>query len=174
MVHRLFGRRPRHRNNGYEGAAFGFGAVLDATVDECEQRMILADSNILARVPLGAALAHDNVAGKTMLAAKKLDAQALAGRVAPVARRSARFFVCHLGLLVLSMVELSFVTKSSLNWRSRFGRGRSVGFRCLGLGRGFRLPLALGFCVLRRLLAVGQNLGDADQREFRPKASLSA
>src|SRR3984893_6914502 len=104
MVHRLFGRSLRHRNNGYASAYFWFGAVLDATVDECEQRMILADSNILARVPLGAALAHDNVAGKTMLAAKKLDAQALAGRVAAAARRSARPFVCHLGLLVRSRV----------------------------------------------------------------------
>src|SRR6516165_2543923 len=104
MVHRLFGRGLRHRYNGYEGAAFGFGVVLDATVDQCEQRMILADADIVPRMPLGAALAHDNVAGKTALAAKKLHAQALTGRVAPVARRSARLFVCHLGLLVRSRV----------------------------------------------------------------------
>src|SRR6516165_3514332 len=79
MVHRLLGRSLRHRYNRYEGAAFGFGVVLDATVDQCEQRMILADADILSRMPLGAALAHDNVAGKTALAAKKLHAQAVAG-----------------------------------------------------------------------------------------------
>ena len=69
MVHRLFGRSLRHRNNGYEGAAFSFRAVFDPTFDQCKKRMIFADADVIARVPLGAALAHDNVAGETMLAA---------------------------------------------------------------------------------------------------------
>ena len=34
MVHRLLGRSLRHRYNRYEGAAFGFGVVLDATIDK--------------------------------------------------------------------------------------------------------------------------------------------
>src|SRR5262245_37969725 len=96
----LLGRGLRHRNNGYDGAAFGFGAVFDASFDQCKKRMVLADADVLAGVPLGAALAHDDVAGKTMLTAETLHAQALASRVAPVARRSACLLVSHLGLLV--------------------------------------------------------------------------
>ena len=39
--------------------------------------MILADTHVITGMPLGAALAHDNVAGQTGLAAKQLDAEAL-------------------------------------------------------------------------------------------------
>jgi hypothetical protein len=46
-------------------------------------------------VPFGAALAHDNIAGHAGFAAKQLYAEALTAGVAPVARRSACFFVCH-------------------------------------------------------------------------------
>jgi hypothetical protein len=56
-------------------------------------------------MPLGAALAHNDVAGDALLAAKQLYAEALTARVAPVARRSAGFFVCH-GLLRNSRLSL--------------------------------------------------------------------
>jgi hypothetical protein len=79
--------------------AFSFRAVFDPTFDHGKERMVLADADVLARVPLSAALAHDNVAGETALAAEKLHAQALASRVAPIARRSACLLVSHLGLL---------------------------------------------------------------------------
>ena len=59
---------------------------VDATIDLGEQGVVLADTDILAGVPLGAALARDNVAGETRLAAKQLDAEALTAGVAPVAR----------------------------------------------------------------------------------------
>src|SRR4051812_29069083 len=74
-VHRLFGRSLRHRKDGYVGAAFGFGIERDATIDLGEEGVVLADSDILAGVPLGAALARDNVAGQTGLPAKQLDAE---------------------------------------------------------------------------------------------------
>src|ERR1700686_5502249 len=45
---------------------------------------------------LGAALAHDDVAGDDDLAAEFLDAQPAPGAVAAVARGAARLFVCHL------------------------------------------------------------------------------
>src|SRR5256885_6189662 len=85
-IHRLFGRSLRHRKNGYVGAAFGFGIERHATSDLGEQGVVLADTDILAGMPLGTALARDNVAGETGLAAKHLHAEALTARVAPVAR----------------------------------------------------------------------------------------
>src|SRR5215467_12014623 len=91
----LLGRSLRHRNNGYEGAVFGFGTVLDAAIDQGEQRMVDANADVLARVPFRAALAHEDVAGETALSAEQLHAQALAGRVTAVTRGSACFLVCH-------------------------------------------------------------------------------
>src|SRR5215213_2365470 len=81
-IHRLFGRSLRHRKDGYVGAAFGFGIERHATIDLGEQGVVLADTDILAGVPLGAALAHDNVAATTGFAAEQLDTQALTARVA--------------------------------------------------------------------------------------------
>jgi hypothetical protein len=46
-------------------------------------------------VPLGTALTHNDIAGHAGFAAKQLYAEALTAGVAPVARRSACFFVCH-------------------------------------------------------------------------------
>src|ERR1041385_7056921 len=76
-VHRLFGRSLRHRKDGYVGAAFGFGIERDATIDLGEEGVVLADPDILAGMPLGAALARDDVAGQTGFAANHLDAEAL-------------------------------------------------------------------------------------------------
>ena len=44
--------------------------ILDATVDHCEQRVIRANADVLAGMPLRAALTHDDVAGETVLAAE--------------------------------------------------------------------------------------------------------
>jgi hypothetical protein len=46
-------------------------------------------------MPRGAALTRKNIAGKHALPAERLDAKALAARVASVARRSACFVVSH-------------------------------------------------------------------------------
>src|SRR5690349_11913110 len=54
----------RHRTNRDEDAAFGFGVELYLSMDECEQRVILADADIGAGVPFGAALARDDIAGQ--------------------------------------------------------------------------------------------------------------
>src|SRR5262249_35422882 len=56
----------------------------------------------------------------------------------------------------------------------RFGLGRSVGIRFRGLGGGLRLALAFRLCLVRRLLAVGQDFGDPDQRELLAGAPLPA
>src|SRR5215831_10396922 len=91
----LLGRSLRHRNDRDEGAVFGFRTVLDASVDQRKQRMVHTYADVLARMPLRAALTHENIAGKAALAAKQLHAKALARRVAAVSRRSACFLVCH-------------------------------------------------------------------------------
>jgi hypothetical protein len=122
MVYRLFGRRLRHRNNRYEGAAFGFGAVCDPTIDQGKKRVIFANADVRPCVPLGTALAHNDIAGKTALAAEKLHTEALASRVAPVARRSACLFVSHLVLLVFAcLAQLcdEIITNLTITLRNR-------------------------------------------------------
>jgi len=48
--------------------------------------VVSAHADVIARVPLSAPLAHDNVSGKRAFAAEQFDTEALASRVAPVAR----------------------------------------------------------------------------------------
>src|SRR5207245_9000407 len=91
----LLGRSLRHRQNRYEHPALGFGTELDATVGQREQGMVLAQAYIGARVPLGAALARDDVAGKHVLAAATLQAEPLTDRVAAVAGCSGCYPVGH-------------------------------------------------------------------------------
>src|SRR5882724_10489345 len=67
----------------------------DDAVGGGEQRMVATDSNILASIHLGAALADQDVARQDLLAAVALHAQALAVGIAAVARRAACFLVCH-------------------------------------------------------------------------------
>jgi len=91
VIHRLFGRC-FHRDDRYKGATLRFRPVRNTAVDQGKQRVIAADADVLTHVPLRAALTHDDPAGENALAAKQLDAEALASGVAPVARRTACFF----------------------------------------------------------------------------------
>jgi hypothetical protein len=59
---------------------------VDATIGQREERVILADADIAAGVPLGPALTHENIAGGAVLTAENLDAEALTGRIATIAR----------------------------------------------------------------------------------------
>src|ERR1044071_7902453 len=65
--------------------------------------MVLADADVAAGMPLRAALADDDVAGKHGLVAELLDAEAAPGRVAAVAGRAACFLVGHDELRNLSL-----------------------------------------------------------------------
>src|SRR5215468_10194326 len=94
-VHRLLGRTLRHRIDRYVDATLGFGTELDFAVGEREQGVVLAEADILPRVPLGAPLARQDVASEHLFAAENLQAQALGMRIAAVARRAACFLVCH-------------------------------------------------------------------------------
>src|SRR5690606_18445185 len=62
------------RVDGYEGLALRAGGEGDRAVDECKDSVILAKPDAGARVPFGAALAHDDVAGDHGFAAKLLHA----------------------------------------------------------------------------------------------------
>src|SRR3954447_18290042 len=113
----------------------------DLAVGERKQGMILAQADVVARVPLGAALAHDDVAGAHGLAAELLYAEALAFAVAAVAGRAACFLMCH--------VEL-------LRFRRFLGRGLS---RCsIFCRRGFRLGFGCDGLFRRRLFGAGRLL----------------
>jgi hypothetical protein len=51
----------RLRHNRHEHAAFGAGLEGDLAVREREDREVLAEADVLARVPLGAALTDEDV-----------------------------------------------------------------------------------------------------------------
>src|SRR5690348_15087516 len=57
--------------------------------------MVIAHADAVARVPFGAALADDDVAGNHALAAGLLDAEAPARWIAAVARGTTGFLMCH-------------------------------------------------------------------------------
>jgi hypothetical protein len=70
-------------------------AERNLAVSKRKEGMILAQADVAARVPLGAALTHDDVAGASLLAAEQLHAEALALTVASVAGRAACLLMCH-------------------------------------------------------------------------------
>ena len=63
----------------HEHAAAGLLLEGDLALDKGEQRVVLAHADILARMNLGAALAHDDVAGENRFAAKLLHAKTATG-----------------------------------------------------------------------------------------------
>jgi hypothetical protein len=65
------------RSHGDIDAAFALRGELDCTLDHREDRMILTQANADAWMPLGSALAHEDVAGYNVLAAKTLYAKPL-------------------------------------------------------------------------------------------------
>src|SRR5215208_3747578 len=71
------------------------GRERHVAVHQREQRVVLADAHIRARVEPGAALAHDDGAGADQFAAERLHAEHLGLGIPPVSRRAAAFFLCH-------------------------------------------------------------------------------
>src|SRR6185503_10906287 len=68
---------------------------LHDAVDQRIDRVVRAESDVLTRVPLRAALPDDDVAGDDVLAAELLDPAILRVAVAAVARRADALFMCH-------------------------------------------------------------------------------
>src|SRR5476649_796675 len=71
------------------------GTERDEAVGGGEEGVVATDTDILARIHLGAALADQDVARHDLLAAEALHAEAASVGIAAVARRAACFFVCH-------------------------------------------------------------------------------
>ena len=80
----LFGRLGKGFDRDVH-AVIGFALELHAAIDHGEDGVILAEADIGARLPPGAALADDDVAGDDGFTAVFLDAKAAAFGVAPVA-----------------------------------------------------------------------------------------
>src|SRR6185503_5220814 len=70
-------------------------AKRDLPIGKRKEGMILAQADVVARMPFGAALTHDAVDGAHALAAELLHAEALALTVAAVAGRPACLLMCH-------------------------------------------------------------------------------
>jgi len=68
---------------------------LDRAILEGKEGPIAAGADVLASVQLGAALTDDDIASNDLLAAKDLNAEALAVAVATVAGGSLSFLMCH-------------------------------------------------------------------------------
>src|SRR4051795_3284200 len=119
-------------------------AERDLAVGKRKEGMILAQADVVARVPLGAALTHDDIAGAGLLAAEQLHAEALALTVAAVAGRAACFFMCHVELLRFRRLLGRALSRCSIFCRPGFG---------LGLGRSGLLRGVLGGA--RRFFIIG-------------------
>ena len=72
----LLGSCLGHRKYRYEDAAFAFGLELNLAVDQRKQRVVFAKTDIAARMPFGAALTRDDVAGEHGFAAENLQSGA--------------------------------------------------------------------------------------------------
>jgi hypothetical protein len=85
-----------HRLDQYGAAMFrALDGEFHRTVGKCEQGVILADTDVLTGMELGAALTDEDVARRDELAAIAFDAEAFRFGIAAVARTAACFLVCH-------------------------------------------------------------------------------
>ena len=80
--------------------------VLNGTVDESKQGIILATTDIGAGVDVRTALTDEDSTGGYGLTGKALAAQTLTTGVAAVTRRAKTFFVCHVFLKLLRIKQL--------------------------------------------------------------------
>ncbi len=89
----------RFRGHGYEYAAVGLRTEVHVTCGQCENRVVLADANIGAGMPLGSALTQNNVARNDSFAAELLYAKALGSESRPL-REEPPAFLCAIGVLL--------------------------------------------------------------------------
>ena len=84
------------RSNAYIRFTFAFFAEGNRAVNQCEERVILADTYVLARIVDSTSLANDDVASFSELTTEKFDAESLAFRLTAVLRTTYTFLVCHI------------------------------------------------------------------------------
>ena len=95
---RAAGGRAAQLGGGQDAHAQAARAVVfeaDDAVRQREERVVLGQAHVLARLPLRAVLAEDDRAAADLLAAEALDAQPLRVAVAPVAARALTLLVRH-------------------------------------------------------------------------------
>ena len=140
----LFCRSLRHRENRYEDAAFGFGTELDATVDQREQRVILAKPTFGPGCHLVPRWRAIMLPASTCSPPNIFRPSRWPVGVAAVAGRSACFFVSHRlkSLLARYVIQLrdEIITSSCIVARFRLARLLGRGLR--GFLRGFGLRLS--------------------------------
>src|SRR5690242_2148553 len=95
--------RDSTRDHVHRAAALGaFGGEFHLAIDQRVQRMVTTEADPDTWMELGAALAHDDVAGFDHLATVQLDAQVFRVGVAAVARGTYALFMCHGGFSLLA------------------------------------------------------------------------
>ncbi len=72
-----------------------FDSESHMAVNQREQRVVFADTDIGARVKARATLTHDDRASADQFTAKRFHAEHLGLGITPVSRRAAAFFLCH-------------------------------------------------------------------------------
>src|SRR6476469_2741320 len=133
-------------------------AECDLAVGKRKKRVVFAQADVVARVPLGAALAHDDVAGANGFAAELLHAEALALAVGAVAGRTACFLMCHVELLRFRSLLGAALSSCSIFCRRTFGRALARHcFLCGGLFGAGGLVVG-GRRVFGRLTGIRQRL----------------
>src|SRR5688500_4120629 len=125
----------------------GFVGEADLAVRRCEERVVTTHPDVRARVERAAALPDDDRAGQDVLAVAALDAESLAGAVAPVTGGRASLLVCHRLLLGLGLLGGRLARSLRLLGCIVRFCGCGIGVRRLGgrLARSLRL---LG-CIVR-------------------------
>ena len=70
------------------------GFKLDHAVDEREERVVAADTDVVAGMNRGTSLTNENVAGKDELSVAALYSQTLSVGISAVLGRAAALFMC--------------------------------------------------------------------------------
>ena len=86
------------RQNGDIGFPLCLFLEGDRSVNQCENRMVFSQTNIVSRFVKRTALADDDIAGFGELAAVNLYTQSFAFGFTTVLRTTYTFFVCHIFL----------------------------------------------------------------------------
>ena len=82
-------------NHGDKRTVVRLLAELDDAVGQGKQGVVLADADVDARMVLGAALTHEDVASNALLTTKDFYTQPFALGLTSVLRTRCRFFMCH-------------------------------------------------------------------------------
>lgn len=129
----------RVRERAYADPVLDTLVELNGTVDQREQRVVLATANVLTRVDVRAVLTDENRARGYRLAGIALRAKALTAGVTAITGGTESFFVCHCVYLLFRyecnlLGDGSLGNSLSLCLDSLLGAGGSLNLHDLQLG----------------------------------------